>query len=238
MSHAIRIQAIKDSTCFVKIKSPDSFILTFLPNYPTDPNKRPSRSLFNSTFGLEFERRGRQMTATDRFLIHYLGLTFIECRRPETLETIESKYNTKFDPNQLLCEVSMPSHSAATGEEISDGTIVAQGAIGLSKNSCFSEEDRDLAHKTFTGTDIAIGSNISTSEYMLAFVGSITNAYSFALCRTIYSSLLQSISIDSSDIERSISACLETVIDIDMTPFLNALTLKRKSASADEFKYV
>ncbi|KAJ3040721.1 hypothetical protein HDU99_010142, partial [Rhizoclosmatium hyalinum] len=100
---------------------------------------------------------------------------------------------------------------------ISDGAIVLKGETGAAG---VEKENLDDFH-------------VSSAEYIENFVASVNSAYGNAHCQTVYAALLQDIAVSPTDIEKALSSCIEIGIDIDLTSYLNVLTLRHKSMNPE-----
>ena len=218
-------EGIDNSLCFVKIQSPDSFMLLFLPIFKVDMASSNS----NSSVSAENLR--------------FLSLTIFECRRANPASPIEIEplpffsfeNHTALKPpfaypqsckSEFKWNLNLPPNGDMYNEPITDGTIVMKGQFGnISQVSSESNGDK------------------SSDQYMKpnaiadSFVQLVSSAYLNAFFRTIYSSFLQGICIRARDLDTALNFCVEHSVDIDITGYLNVQTLKFKQHGKQGRRY-
>ncbi|KAJ3211664.1 KICSTOR complex protein szt2 [Entophlyctis luteolus] len=86
----------------------------------------------------------------------------------------------------------------------------------------------------------SVDDNLNSSEsvdYADMFLVSISNAFSISHCQSTYAALLQNINVSAKDLDKALASCSEISVDIDLTNFLNVLTLRHKTMAFDDCKY-
>ncbi|KAJ3387383.1 KICSTOR complex protein szt2 [Entophlyctis sp. JEL0112] len=85
----------------------------------------------------------------------------------------------------------------------------------------------------------SVDDNLNSSEsvdYADMFLVSISNAFSISHCQSTYAALLQNINVSAKDLDKALASCSEISVDIDLTNFLNVLTLRHKTMAFDDCK--
>ncbi|KAJ3401008.1 hypothetical protein HDV05_000727, partial [Chytridiales sp. JEL 0842] len=252
----ILLSSIRESVCYVKVRSSDRFLLVFLPAYPVKANQTAPLTLVND--GSEKARLGQKMTDDDKAKVRYLSVTVMDCKRPSArTSSSEWKSNTfSFDdgfynPTSTISELRqdpplswklmVPHDAGGPGDEFPDGTILIQGGSGASSVADPANDSHAHGDDEKGGWMLSVSNSKKSrweasgdpkagpSDYSFNFLHNVTAAYSAALCRTMYSTLLQFVGIDGGDLDRALLPCVETSIDIDLTDYLNIMTLKRKA---------
>ena len=103
--------------------------------------------------------------------------------------------------------------------EINDGSLLVRGHIGTRQ------------HMSNFKTDASPRREVASKPTISDFIDThISGAFSRALIQAVYTGLLHAIPIQICDYSRVLSACEEISLDLDLTHFLNVLTLRRKKS--------
>jgi hypothetical protein len=260
----ILLSGIKESVCYVKIRTSDRFLLVFLPAYPSKPDQTSPIVLFPDDS--DKRRLGTKMTVEDRSKVRYLTVTVMECRRPtpkspssewraRTFAFDEGYFNivsNKLDDaavDELSWKLMFAHDAGKPDDEIPDGSVLIQGGFGLSATSDNSFNTRVKDEDAVGGWMVSGTTSKKSrwessgdpkagpSDFALNFLVDVTEAYEAALCRTIYSTFLQGVQVESADLDRALKVCVETSIDLDLTGYLNIQTLKRKHLGSRGLRY-
>ncbi|KAJ3070347.1 hypothetical protein HDU98_006628, partial [Podochytrium sp. JEL0797] len=107
------------------------------------------------------------------------------------------------------------------GESWSDGVVVLKGDTGsvvVQKKP--AEEEDDAA----------------SAEYVDNFMTSVGAAFANAHCKSVYAGLLQNLEMSAEDVEKALASCVEIAVDVDLTSYLNVLTLRHKVMKKDDVR--
>ncbi|KAJ3215399.1 HEAT repeat-containing protein 1 [Dinochytrium kinnereticum] len=240
----ILVSGIKHSVCFVKILDEQRFLLIFLPLYPATPKnvQRRGKETSEGLYGME-------MSEEDRLRIRYLTLTIVECQRPMVRSSTESLYIKAFESisTDEIFRVNVDTSFlvnptfGGSDEEINDGTIILQGKAGIPPSISVNEPEQPYS-SMFPGSKPAspLAASVEKEDArsnIKAFMSSVSSVYSSALCRTIFFTLSQGFQIEPIDLDRALSSCVETKINIDLTGYLNVQILKSRMEGDGRARY-
>ncbi|KAJ3111750.1 hypothetical protein HDU96_005376 [Phlyctochytrium bullatum] len=208
---------------------------------PTPKNvSRSGKESLAGTFGME-------MSEQDRLRIRYLTLTVVDCHKPYVQMSNEPLYISAFDSwkssNIFNVNVDMTLQVqpdfGGIGEEIMDGTVILQGKAGNPASASSYDSDQNTLSVFASKPSSPASANdekLDPKVNIKMFMDTLSEAYSSALCRTIFFTLLQGFRIEPVDLDRAMASCVEVKIDIDLTPYLNVQVLKKRLLS-DGSKY-
>ncbi|KAJ3126701.1 KICSTOR complex protein szt2 [Physocladia obscura] len=195
-----------ESLCFVKIRSADLFILTFIPN--SNPTVESCRDTYFTVTTVQCNRlrvhsssSGRSRLASKGFSQFVPGIS-------------EHGFN-------WTLQVEKEYFAANESRIIADGTIILKGDT----KSPVLKDDEDKQQAA------------DSMEYGKQFLNSVTNAFSVAHCKSVYAALLQNVDVSARDLEKAFSACVEISVDIDLTNYLNALTLRHRKMNPRDVRH-
>ncbi|CAO3632420.1 unnamed protein product [Cunninghamella echinulata] len=121
----------------------------------------------------------------------------------------------------------------------SDITIIAKHGTPIFKSMDKSYWDT-CTENALLPNDVWLGCfngniNYMASSSLLTFMEQITNVYSRSFVKSIFTSLLHGYPVDATDFEKALQHCDESVLEIDITGYLNVQTLlKRRGRSSNE----
>ncbi|KAI9344328.1 hypothetical protein BDR26DRAFT_213244 [Obelidium mucronatum] len=194
---------IEEMLCYVKIRSPEQFILTFLP---------------------------KPMNYSDFQNGAALSITMVQCSRLQVHSSSSGRERlaaTGFNqcPTKAVADILnwtlLVKESDFGADTVPDGTIILKGDTGSVSASVQPAEDEY---------------DVASLEYVDNYVQSITAAFGNAHCQSVYAALLQNLEVTSADIEKALAGCVEIVVDIDLTYYMNVLTLRHKYMSNDDIR--
>ncbi|KAJ3333523.1 KICSTOR complex protein szt2, partial [Blyttiomyces sp. JEL0837] len=224
------ISTIRFSSCYVKVIDHDRFHLVFVPRYPSIDKDAGAKS-----HDLSKKRRiafGVNMSAEERSRIRYLGVTIIQCERLENKAHSGSSSSENAD-DSMKWRLMVEPNAGEIGDEIASGSVVIEGIS--SSGGTADKSDTALLASDLTASK-SWKADVDGS-HMSATWSSVSLAYSSALSKTIYFSFLQGLKVETAVLERVISSCMETTLDIDISNYLNVLTLKNRHLSQSEIRY-
>ncbi|KAJ3234968.1 KICSTOR complex protein szt2 [Chytriomyces hyalinus] len=181
----VLMSRLDECVCFVKVRSPEQFVLVFLPR-----------------------------AASDSFHGSHLSITLLECSRARVHDTMSGKErlsslgfdHCKDDNSEGHIKWSVKMKNL---NEAANGSILVQS---------------EFTHHSRT-SEKEMGFEVNPNEYIDLFVSTVSDAYAIAHCKSVYAALVQSVGVSLQDVEKALFNCFEKTIDIDLTPYLNALTL-------------
>ncbi|KAJ3100643.1 hypothetical protein HDU97_002036 [Phlyctochytrium planicorne] len=228
----ILVSDIKHSVCFVKIISEQRFLLIFLPLYPATPKnlqRRTGKESTENTYGME-------MSEEDRLRIRYLTLTIVDSHRPFARTTNDPLQALAFESTSMdgILEVKIDynylvkPNFGGIGQEIQDGTVILRGKAG--RPHARGDDDSEYEQRSKS-------SRFDSEVIVRDFMSAVANAYSAALCRTIFFTLSQGLQMESIDLDRALSSCVETKVCFDLTGYLNVQTLKSRMNGRGSSRY-
>ncbi|KAJ3027687.1 UNVERIFIED_CONTAM: hypothetical protein HDU68_003328 [Siphonaria sp. JEL0065] len=194
---------IDETICYVKIRSPEQFILTFVPKVLNSAEMFKG-SCFTVTM-VQCNRAQVHSSSSGRERLAPVG--FDRCASP-----VDSQV---FNYNLQVKEVANES------EIFADGTVIVKGDTGSTVGAAQTSDDEY---------------DVASLEYVDNYIQSITAAYGNAHCQSVYAGLLQNVEIDPKDIEKALACCVEVLVEIDLTAYLNVLTLRHKVMTKDDIR--
>jgi hypothetical protein len=75
------------------------------------------------------------------------------------------------------------------------------------------------------------------SDFAFNLLVDVTEASEAAICRAIHSTFFQGVQVQSAESDCALKACVETLIDLDSTGYLNIHSLKRKHLGSCGLQY-
>jgi len=161
------LRRFKESICFTKILTNDSFLLIFLPSFAAS------------------------VAASDPTVYSSVTVFFAECYRVGTAPG--------FVQTNFYDETFIPDSEA-------------------------SPRVRGLLSATRNETDESV---VEISNTTRNFIRKVEKFHRLSLVKGIYASLLQNQPVDVQDLKETIMSCQETVMEIELSHFLNVLDIKR-----------
>ncbi|KAJ3399157.1 hypothetical protein HDU80_008215, partial [Chytriomyces hyalinus] len=184
-NNQVLMSRLDESVCFVKVRTPEQFVLVFLPR-----------------------------AASEGFHGSHLSITLLECSRARVHDTMSGKErlssfgfdHCKGDHSEGHIKWSVKMKNL---NEAANGSILVQSEV--TNDSRASEKE--------------MGFEVNPNEYIDLFVSTVSDAYAIAHCESVYAALVQSVGVSLQDVEKALFNCFEKTIDIDLTAYLNAITL-------------
>ncbi|KAJ3236515.1 hypothetical protein HDU78_004608 [Chytriomyces hyalinus] len=152
--------------------------------------------------------------ASDAFHGSHLSITLLECSRARVHDTMSGKErlssfgfdHCKDDNSEGHIKWSVKMKNL---NEAANGSILVQSEV--------TNDSR--------GSEKEMGFEVNPNEYIDLFVSTVSDAYAIAHCKSVYAALVQSVGVSLQDVEKALFNCFEKTIDIDLTAYLNAITL-------------
>ncbi|KAI8611885.1 hypothetical protein BC830DRAFT_623332 [Chytriomyces sp. MP71] len=157
----------------------------------------------------------------DMYKGSYLGISIVECTRMKVHNTMSGKERlSSFGFDRCIPEVIDTKFDCAVKVEASELRNVSDGAVLVNCNNNSTDMAEDEYQK----------------DYIDLFIGSVSEAYSVAHCKSVYAALLQSIEVDTKDLARALTTCEEVTIEIDITSYLNIFTLRHQRMNSSDVR--
>ncbi|KAI9488244.1 hypothetical protein BDB00DRAFT_59186 [Zychaea mexicana] len=199
------LRRVTDMQCFVKIFNPSTFIVVLTPSLAT---------LIHGTA----TKRADDPLFTDHY---HLGFLLFECHRQTPSSTTTARGG-----DHCYDEEDNSSNNDSKGytfREIDFSSIkesilsphLTNGYYQCNNNSMNAGEGEDQQQ-------------VVLSDFKSRLLQDITDIYSSCYAKSIYSSLLFGSVIADHDFDKVLDICEETVLDIDLTGYLNVQTLLKR----------
>ncbi|KAI9264092.1 hypothetical protein BDA99DRAFT_463016 [Phascolomyces articulosus] len=206
------VRRITDMECFIKTFNPSTFIVALIPSLTTLV-------------------QGASDTSSSPGDGH-LGFLLFECHRQTATSRMGEAYHDEEDEsNNNNHSEHVSSGKGYTFKEI-DFSSIKESILSPRLTHGFNhggktsneEEDAQQHHKVL-------------SDYKSRLLQDMTDIYSSCYAKSIYSSLLFGSMVADQDFDKVLDICEETVLDIDLTGYLNVQTLLKRHGrtSVDEW---
>lgn len=199
------VSDLRKVRCFVKVFDVRSFVLVLLPDLDT---------VVRGLSELEQKAGSEDQWRTDGAHNYMIDIILFECVRQKPLKPAKTTY-TREDSDILKKRMAL---------EEDEEVIIRPIDWLIDKDDGLGELTRPkLLEGHFKN------STAQLTERVLRVTQDITKMYSKSFFRSFHTCLMRGYSVDDDDLAKVLDACEESSMEIDMTEFINVMTLQRRN---------
>ncbi|RCI06178.1 hypothetical protein CU098_001117, partial [Rhizopus stolonifer] len=212
------IADLRKTRCFVKTFDPRSFVVILLPNL---------ESISNGLLKLQEDEKANSKSTLEN--CHFLDVYMFECIRQKPMRPTK---------NELLFASPLEEANRSRIEKVVDDA-----------DKITIRPVKYLIHKS-DGLGVMLRPELYEGEYsscqpqaqltdrVLRVAQDIVKHYSISFLKSFYTCLMRGFVVDDDGLSKALEVCNESLMELDMTEFVNTMTMQRHTSVHSEIQEV
>jgi hypothetical protein len=207
ISSTCLIPDLRKTRCFVKVFDPRSFVVILFPSLD---------SVSSGLLKFQQEDETNSISTVER--CRYLDIFMFECVRQKPMKPTKS---------DLLFDSPLEYSNRCRIENVIEDT----GTVSIRPIEYLIYESDGLGvmlrPELFEGEYSTCQSQAQLTERILRVAQDVASSYSKSFLKSFYTCLMRGFMVDDDDLGKVLEVCDESLMEIDITEFVNAMTMQR-----------